>query len=242
MTGQRKEELSDLLVMMPALNEAASVGKVIAGIRQELPGVSVLVVDDGSSDDTVPVARAAGAAVLSLPFNLGIGVAVQAGILYALEHGYQWLLRLDGDGQHDPRDIHRFWPPPARQPDQPAPGLVIGSRFLEKSGFQSTRFRRAGIGFLNLIIRLLTGFRVTDATSGFQLYSRPAMENFRQFYPDDYPEPEAIIMIHKWGLSVTEVPVDMKPRPAGTSSINFFRSVYYMIKVTMAIILDKIRY
>jgi hypothetical protein len=120
--------------------------------------------------------------------------------------------------------------------------LVIGSRFLEKSGYQSSLARRAAIGFLNRLIGVLTGFRVTDATSGFQMFSARAIARLQRFYPDDYPEPEAIILLHKWGMTVAEVPVTMKRRPAGASSITFLKSIYYMIKVTMAILLDMVRY
>lgn len=227
-----------VLFMIPAFNEERNIGEVVGALRAEMPGATILVVDDGSRDSTSQAARGAGAVVVRLPFNLGIGVTVQTGIIYALEHGFGYMLRLDGDGQHDPQDIRHFFDfLREREVD-----LLIGSRFIRGEGFRSSLPRRLAIGFLNRMIGLLTGFRVTDATSGYRVYSRRAMEKFRWFYPDDYPEPESIIMLHNWKMQVAEVPVTMKARPTGSSSITFLRSIYYMIKVTMAILLDRIRY
>ncbi|HOB52428.1 MAG TPA: glycosyltransferase family 2 protein [Acidobacteriota bacterium] len=228
----------DVLFLIPAYNEEGNLGTVLAELHREFPTATLLVIDDGSIDRTAAVARAHGAIIVTLPFNMGIGAAIQTGIAYALAEGFHWVLRLDGDGQHDPGDIHRFFDHLRRQPAD----LLIGSRFLSRAGFQSSRLRRLAIGFLCRLIRMLTGFRVTDATSGFHLYSRRAMQRLCRFYPDDYPEPEVIIMLYKWKMCVDEVPVTMRERSAGMSSITFLRSGYYMIKVTLAILIDMIRY
>ena len=227
-----------VLFIIPALNEERNIGGVVRELREVVPGAHVVVIDDGSTDGTARAAAEAGARVLRMPFNVGIGTAIQTGIAHAHEAGYRWVLRMDGDGQHDPRDVARFFDlVREREAD-----LVIGSRFLEKGGYQSSLARRAAIGFLNRVIRLCSGFRITDATSGFQMFSARAMARLQRFYPDDYPEPEAIILLYKWGMTVAEVSVNMKRRPAGASSITFLKSIYYMIKVTMAILLDMVRY
>lgn len=231
-------DLDSICFVIPAYNEERNIRGVVEAIRSAYSDVRIVVVDDGSADATAKTALEAGATALRLPFNLGIGAAVQTGILFALERDAQWIIRLDGDGQHDPADIRQFLD---RISDAPA-DLLIGSRFIGAGGFRSSLVRRMAINFLNRFISLLTGFRITDATSGFRAYSRQAMEKLCRFYPDDYPEPESIIMLYKWGMSVAEVPVTMKKRPEGTSSITAIRSVYYMVKVTMAILLDLVRY
>ncbi|MBP7865673.1 MAG: glycosyltransferase family 2 protein [Acidobacteria bacterium] len=227
-----------VLFVIPALNEEENLPGVIAGLRREIPGARVLVVDDGSADETARVSREAGADVIRLPFNLGIGSAVQTGFCRALELGFEWVVRLDADGQHRPEDVHRFL---ERLGDRPV-DLLIGSRFCSAEGFRTSWFRRVGIRFFNGIIAFLSGFRITDATSGFTAFSRRAMARLSRFFPDDYPEPESIIMLYKWGMTVDEVPVTMKPRKGGTSSITYLRSLYYMVKVTLAVLLDMARY
>jgi len=231
-------DLERVLFVIPAYNEENNLREVVTRLLEIIPEARVLVVDDGSVDGTYRTARKSGAMVARLPFNLGIGVAVQTGIIFAWDHGFDWVIRLDGDGQHDPSDVARFLEY-VRTHDV---DLLIGSRFMEKSGYQLSLLRRMAISFFNRLISLLTGFHITDATSGFQAYSRSAMEKLRRLFPDDYPEPETIIMLYKWGLKVDEIPVVMKQRPEGASSITTIRSVYYMVKVTMAILLDMIRY
>jgi glycosyltransferase involved in cell wall biosynthesis len=227
-----------VLVVIPAYNEGKNIGGVVRSVKERWPGLQVLVVDDGSTDDTYRIAREHGAVVARLPFNLGIGVAVQTGIKYAREHDFRWMIRLDGDGQHNSADIAIF----LEFLGEHEADLLIGSRFLKKEGFRSSLLRRVAITFFNHLISALTGFRITDATSGFRVYSRRAMDKLCKFYPDDYPEPETIIMLYKWGMQVREVPVTMLRRPEGVSSITAVRSLYYVIKVTMAILLDMIRY
>lgn len=226
------------LVVIPALNEAANIGSVVRAALSAAPGIRVLVVDDGSSDDTAALARQSGARVLRLPFNLGIGAAVQAGFLFAIENGYEWAIRLDSDGQHNPADIPRFLEMMAENPSD----LLVGSRFLEPFGFRSSVCRRMGISFFNRIISFLTGFRVSDTTSGYLAFSSSAMRRLALFMPDDYPEPETIVMMYKWKLTVGEIPVVMEARKAGVSSIRYLWTLYYMVKVTLAVMLDMVRY
>ena len=230
--------LDKVLFVLPALNEEKNIPAVLKNVYGEYPGAHVLVVDDGSRDGTSEAAVRAGADVARLPFNLGIGAAVQTGFCRAIERGYDWVIRLDADGQHDTRDIGRFL---QRMSEDPV-DLLIGSRFLASEGFKSSRVRRAGIRYFNGFIAFLSGFRITDATSGFTAFSRRAMLKLSLFFPDDYPEPESIIMLYKWGMTVAEIPVSMQPRHQGASSITYMKSLYYMIKVTLAVLLDLARY
>lgn len=231
-------DTQDVLFVIPAYNEESNLPRVISGIHAMHPGASVLVVDDGSRDRTSAVAAEAGAHVVRHPFNMGIGATVQTGILYALEQGAQWVVRLDADGQHTPGDIQAF----LQCIHTGGADLIVGSRFLLRAGYRVPLIRRAGIAYLSGLLSLLSGFRVTDATSGFQAFSRNAMEKLSRFFPDDYPEPELIILCKKWKLHFEEVPVTMNQRESGVSSITFGRSLYYMVKVTLAILLDTIRF
>ena len=229
---------SGVLFVIPAYNEAANIGQVVRDLGAVVPGADVLVVDDGSRDDTTERAMAAGARVVRLPFNLGIGAAVQTGLIDAYRRGYEWALRMDGDGQHDPGDVQRFLAAMAGDKAD----LIIGSRFLRPGGDRTTLPRRVAIRFFNAMLSALTGFRITDATSGFVAVNRRAMSRLRHLFPDDYPEPECIVLMHRWGFQVAELPVTMRPRPAGRSSITATHSLYYMVKVTLAILLALIRY
>ncbi len=222
-----------VLAIVPALDEARSLPGVVAGLRAAPVPLDVCVVDDGSSDDTARVAARAGAAVLRLPVNLGIGGAVQAGYLWARERGYDAAVQVDGDGQHDPASLPALLAPIA---DGRA-DLAVGSRFLAEGGFRSTAARRVGIRYLSWLLRLRSGARVTDATSGFRAAGRRAIELFAASYPSDYPEPEAIALATRNGLSIVEVPVRMHERRHGRSSISSLRAVYYMVKVTAALVI-----
>lgn len=227
-----------LLVIIPAYNEAANIASVVGQVRASLPGADVCVIDDGSTDDTGPIARAAGAIALTLPFNVGIGAAVQTGFLYAYRHGYDLAARIDGDQQHPPEAIRALLDVlDAGQAD-----MVIGSRFLVASGgYRGTLPRRIGIRVLAGVIGLITGQVVSDPTSGFLVANRRAIAFCAHEYPHDYPEPEARVLMHRGGLRVQEAPVTMRERGGGVSSITTARSVYYMSKVLLALLLDAIR-
>ncbi len=219
---------------MPAYNEAGAVGATVAGIRGSAPDFDVLVVDDGSSDATGDRARAAGATVLRLPFNLGIGGAMQAGYIYARENDYEVAVQVDGDGQHDPRFIHELL---ACLSGEPGLNMVTGSRFLDPAseGYRSSAARRVGIRLFSRVVSLITRRRVSDPTSGFRMTDRRGIELFARDYPHDYPEIEAILLMHAHRLNSCEIPVVMRPRTSGTSAISSTQSVYYMVKVLLAV-------
>ncbi len=226
------------LAIVPAYNESASVGAVIRGLREQAPEFDVLVIDDGSTDATAERAERAGATVLRMPFNLGIGGAMQAGYVYALEHDYEFAVQVDGDGQHDPAQIEAL--ADVFRADHSV-DFVYGSRFAEGSGYQSSRNRRAGIKIFAWLLSLITRQRVTDPTSGFRLANRRAIELFARDYPHDYPEVEAILMVHAHRLRIAEVPVRMHARAGGRSSITWMRSGYYMVKVLLAVLIGLFR-
>jgi hypothetical protein len=223
-----------VLAVIPAYNEERSLPSVVEGIRRHAPGVDVCVVDDGSTDATAEVARGLGVLVLSSPLNLGIGGAVQLGFLWARDRGYDVAVQVDGDGQHDPACLETVLAPVlAGRAD-----LCVGSRFLASGdGFRSTLVRRAGIRYLSALLRLRCGARVTDPTSGFRAASRRVVEAFAAAYPSDYPEPESIAVAARRGLRVTEVPVRMSAREHGHSSITPLRTLYYLVKVSLSLVL-----
>ncbi|MBV8065370.1 MAG: glycosyltransferase family 2 protein [Actinobacteria bacterium] len=233
-------ELSELrrVAIVPALNEEHTVPRVIDELRAFDPGMDIVVVDDGSVDRTTAVAQAKGARVLRLPFNLGIGGAVQTGFRYAFEHGYDVAVRVDGDGQHDPSQLDRVLGPVLRGEAD----IVVGSRFAgDVDGYRSSRTRRVGIRLLALMVSRIVGQRVTDTTSGFQALDREAIALFARDYPHDYPEVEATIMVFRHRLRLREVPVTMRERGGGRSSITALRSIYYMVKVSLAIFVGLFR-
>jgi glycosyltransferase involved in cell wall biosynthesis len=209
-------------------------------IHEHAPDFDVLVIDDGSTDWTAPRARQAGARVLTLPFNLGIGGAVQAGYLWALEREYEIAVQVDGDGQHDPRFIPVLLEHLRARPEV---NMVTGSRFLVGSddGFRSSGPRRAGIGLFARIVSAITGQRVTDPTSGFRMTNRRGIELFARDYPHDYPEVEAILLMHAHRLRSCEIPVRMRPRTSGVSAISSTQPAYYMIKVLLAVFVGLFR-
>jgi glycosyltransferase involved in cell wall biosynthesis len=226
------------VALVPAFNEEANVGRVIDEIRAFDPALDVVVVDDGSYDRTAEVARAHGATVVRLPFNLGIGGAVQTGFRFAFEHDYDLAVRLDGDGQHDPSELERILAPVVGGEAD----IAVGSRFAgEHDGYRSSRPRRIGIRLLAWVVSRIVGRRVTDTTSGFQALNRRAIELFAHDYPHDYPEVEATIMVSRHRLRSVEVPVSMRERGGGRSSITALRSVYYMVKVLLAIFVGLFR-
>jgi hypothetical protein len=229
---------SRILAVVPAYNEAGAVGRVVDELRAYDQGLDVVVVDDASTDDTAAVAEAHGARVLTLPFNVGIGGAVQTGFRYALERDYEIAVRLDGDGQHDAAELPKLLAP-LRQGEA---DLVIGSRFVGPEGsYRPPLARRIGIRVFARLVSLLGGQRVTDTTSGFLALDRVGIELFASEYPHDYPEVEATLVALRSGLRLTQVQVDMRERETGTSSITFVRSLYYVVKVTLAVLVASLR-
>jgi glycosyltransferase involved in cell wall biosynthesis len=219
------------LAIVPAFNEAESIGEVVAEIRDFDREFEVLVVDDGSRDATAAIAEAAGARVLRLPLNLGIGGAVQAGYLYAFEHGFDLAVQIDGDGQHDARELERLLEPIlARRAD-----MAIGTRFAGQRTYRAPLARRIGIGLFATLVSLRVRQRMTDTTSGFRAVNRHGIRLFAADYPHDYPEVESVVTAARGDLRVCEVPVAMRQRGGGQSSITTFRSFYYVVKVLLAL-------
>jgi glycosyltransferase involved in cell wall biosynthesis len=227
------------VAIVPALNEQETIVRVIDELRAFDPGLDVVVVDDGSSDRTADVAAARGARVLRLPFNLGIGGAVQTGFRFAFENGYDIAVRVDGDGQHDPAELPRILEPVLRGDAD----IAVGSRFAGDGGdgYRSSRSRRMGIRILAAVVSRIVGQRVTDTTSGFQVLNRNGIALFARDYPHDYPEVEATVMVFRHRLRLAEVPVAMRERGGGRSSITALRSIYYMAKVLLAIFVGLFR-
>lgn len=226
-----------MLVIVPAFNEAEVIESVIGEIRGGVPQADILVVNDGSTDETSQKAKDQGVWVLDLPFNMGIGSTFQAGLIFAKRHGYDYAAQVDGDGQHDPRDLARL----VLTLDKTKADMIVGSRFLGEGDFSSTMPRRQGIRFFSWLLNLLFRTRVTDPTSGFRVMNQRAIELFSEEYPSDYPEPEALAMAYRSGMKVMEIPCTMQARRGGVSSINFARACYYMVKVTLAILMTLVR-
>lgn len=221
------------LIIVPAYNEAKNITGVIEDLKQFFPEGDILVVNDCSTDQTEEILRQLGVNYLTLPVNLGIGGAVQTGYRYALEHRYDYAVQFDGDGQHCARDIRSLLRPlEAGEAD-----LAAGSRFLEENSFRSTRLRRVGIRFLSRLIRALCGIRVNDVTAGMRAVNAEMIRFFAAHYAQDYPEPESVLAAKRHGARIVEVPVRMQERQGGESTITPARAVYYMIKVTLALVL-----
>ena len=227
-----------LVAVVPAWNEEGAIGGVVDEIRAFDAAATVVVVDDASIDATADVAEAHGATVLRLPFNVGIGGAVQTGFRYARDEGFEVAVRLDGDGQHTASELPKLLAPiHAGTAD-----LVIGSRFVDPTGTYKPPFaRRVGIRVFARLVSMLGGQRVTDTTSGFVALDRAGIELFAVEYPHDYPEVEATLIAVRSGLRLAQVQVDMRERQAGTSSITFVRSLYYIVKVMLALLVASLR-
>lgn len=230
-------DMPKTLVVIPAFNEEDSIAHVIGLIHQHVPWADVAVINDGSSDRTSEIAEANGAIVLNLPHNVGIGAAVQTGLIFAARNGYQVAVQNDGDGQHDPSEI----PTLVGDLMQSGADLVIGSRYIEDRGYITPAARRFGIILLARVISLVTRQHFTDPTSGFRAFNRRTIRLCARFYPHDYPEPESVVLLHLAGLRLREIPVTMNPRYGGTSSITPLKSGLYMIKVLLAILIDLLR-
>jgi glycosyltransferase involved in cell wall biosynthesis len=225
------------VAVVPAYNEAEAIASVIAEIRDADLGFDIVVIDDGSTDRTAQIAAEAGAHVVRLPYNIGIGGAVQTGYLYARDHGFDLAVQVDGDGQHDPGEIGRLLEPIL---DGRA-DMVVGTRFAKGGGYRGTRLRRVGIRIFAAIVSLMVRARVTDTTSGFRAVNSKAIRLFAADYPHDYPEVEATVLIARHRLKMVEVPVQMRVRETGNSSITAFQSVYYMVKVLLALFIGLFR-
>ncbi len=225
------------LIIIPAFNEESNIEKTVTAIEKNAQGFDYVIINDCSGDHTRQICEQNGYNIVNLPINLGIGGAVQTGYKYALEHGYDVAVQVDGDGQHDPEFLNKM----AEHLMINGLDMVIGSRFIEKEGFQSSKLRRIGIVFFSVLIKILTGKRITDPTSGLRMVGRNVMALFAVDYPRDYPEPESVVAVIRRGMKVEEIPVIMKERSGGVSSISLKKSVYYMIKVTLAILIERIR-
>lgn len=227
-----------ILIVVPAFNEEASIRSAVSEMMMAPGNVDVLVVNDGSVDETARRAEATGAKVISLPFNLGIGGAVQTGFQFARQQGYDLVVQMDGDGQHDAGFLDDLVTPVLNNEVD----MTIGSRFIPPNlGYQSSFIRRIGINFFARLLSGLTQSRVTDPTSGFRAYNRKMINVFARYYPHDFPEPEAIVVARQYGARIREVPVLMRQRQGGASSIRYFKTLYYMIKVTLAILLGRLK-
>ncbi|MFA6000992.1 MAG: glycosyltransferase family 2 protein [Thermoleophilia bacterium] len=219
-----------ILIIIPAHNETASLAGVIADVRSHMDA-DIVVVDDGSSDGTDRVALEQGVQLLRLPFNLGIGSTMQAGFLFARQEGYDIAVQVDGDGQHDAGWLEKLLKPVIDDESD----MTVGSRYLVDNGYDGSPGRRAGTALFSKILSLILRQKLTDATSGFRAINWKLIEQFANDYPRDYPEVEALLLVHMARYRIMEVPVQMRPRAGGRSSINFFRSVYYMVKVLLAL-------
>ena len=224
------------LILVPAYNEEGSIATVVENIRRHVTKADILVVDDGSQDRTARKARESGAMVISLPYNMGIGGAVQSGFLFAKEKGYNFAVQVDGDGQHPSSEIPRLLEALDNGVD-----MAIGSRFVQPTGYRPAFIRSLGIKVFSFLVSLIVGKKVYDTTSGFRATSRKAVLLLTETYPHDYPEVEALITLHRNGMRFVEIPVEMHSRQAGKSSIGAKNAVYYMLKVTLALFIAIIK-
>lgn len=225
-----------ILVLIPCYNEEANIVKTVERLRELCPGVDYLVINDCSTDRSGALLKEHGYEYLDLPVNLGIGGGIQCGYVYAAANGYDVTVQMDGDGQHDPAYLMNIVEPVLKGELD----MCIGSRFIRREGFQTSFMRRVGIRFLSAMIFLLCGQRVLDVTSGFRATGRAMTEYFARHYAADYPEPEAILAACLAGFRVGEAPVVMRERQGGVSSISSFKSIYYMIKVSLSLIIDRL--
>lgn len=223
-----------LLIIIPAFNEEGSIGVVIDNIKKHVPWADIAVVNDGSSDKTAAIASSKGVILISNPYNMGIGSTMQTGYKYAHMKGYDVAVQVDADGQHPAEQIAQLIKPVL---DNRA-DIVVGSRFLGEGSYRPSLARGAGMALFSSVVSVIIKEKVTDTTSGFRAAGKECIEFFAKRYPDDYPEVEALVLLHKKGFSIMEIPVSMNERSAGRSSITPVRSIYYMVKVLLAIFVD----
>lgn len=231
----RKYQLKTI-VIVPAYNEEGNIRNTLRDLEENGAGTDVLVMNDCSTDGTEAVLKETGVNHLIFPVNLGIGGGVQAGYKYARDHGYDIAIQFDGDGQHEARYLKDLMEPLIKDEAD----IVIGSRFVKHEGFQSSGARRLGIGILSRLIRLLCGVKVLDVTSGMRAVNRRFIEEYAENYAQDYPEPEALLYAGMRKARIREVPVQMRERADGKSSIGAGGSIYYMIKVSLALLIGRI--
>ena len=225
------------IIIIPAYNEEENIERTVNAIQKSAQGFDYVIINDCSTDNTRKICEEKEFNIVNLPINLGIGGAVQTGYKYAYENGYDVAVQVDGDGQHDPEFLNTM----ADYLIEHQVDMVIGSRFIEKKGFQSSITRRMGIQFFSKLIKVLTGKKITDPTSGLRMIGRNVMEIFSEDYPRDYPEPESIVAVLRKNMKIEEIPVVMLERQGGVSSISPKKSIYYMIKVTLATLIERIR-
>lgn len=225
------------LIIIPAYNESECIEATVRDIMANASDFDYVVINDCSTDDTREICERNGFNIVNLPINLGIGGAVQTGYMYAMEYGYDVAVQVDGDGQHNPQFLRQM----ADYLETHDADMVIGSRFIEKEGFQSSRLRRMGIVYFTKLIKLCTGKTVTDPTSGLRMAGKRVIRLFADCYPKDYPEPESTVAALNQGFIVEEIPVVMRERQGGVSSITMKKSIYYMVKVTLAILMEWLR-
>ena len=233
-TDSQKDKIA---VIIPAYNEEGAIGRLLDEVKQHVPDLDVIVINDGSTDGTASLARSKGVKVLDLPCNLGVGGAVQTGFRHACDRGYRYVIRIDGDGQHPPSEIPKL----INAMKESDADLIIGSRFAGEKSYGSTLFRFIGIKMLAFFLSRICRSRIMDPTSGFWMLNRKLLYYFAHDYPTEYPEPEAIALLRRHGFSFREVPVMFRPRTVGLSSIGAWGTVYYMMKVGLALVVDRIR-
>jgi glycosyltransferase involved in cell wall biosynthesis len=231
-------DANGLLVLVPCFNEQGAISQVVKDIQRVLPGTPVLVVDDSSGDGTVAVAKAAGAHVLALPHHLGLGGAVQAGYKLAFELGFEYVIRVDGDGQHSAEDIPRVFEVLKKSGCQ----MVIGSRYLQGQKHYTSPFRALGIAAFRTVLRPILGKQVYDPTSGFVGVNREALALFSRSFPLEYPEIEALVVLQRKAFRFEEVPCNVRPRQAGRSSITAVKSMYYIVHVLLGVFVNVLKF
>ena len=225
------------IVIIPAYNEEGGIVKTVTDVMENAKDFDYVVINDCSKDNTLEICNEHNFNIVNLPVNMGIGVGVQTGYMYAYRNGYDIAVQFDGDGQHNASYLDSM----LKKLVEENLDMVIGSRYIEKEGFQSSGMRRMGIKYFTGLIKLLTGKKITDPTSGMRMINRKIMKQFSEEYPKDYPEPESIVTILKEGAKVEEIPVKMNAREEGVSSISPSKSIYYMVKVSIAVLIAAIR-